>query len=104
MLSATVSRRLEALEDISKQEKRINGLFRLMEDQLLWHEAYANIYANRRPFQSGDKSSKQFAPTMEWSPLWTIRCCILRRSPVTADHGVSVAGRALRQTRRCGRH
>lgn len=47
MLPATVMRRLEALGDISKQGKRINGLFRLMEDQILWHEAYANIYANK---------------------------------------------------------
>jgi retron-type reverse transcriptase len=46
MLPATVIRRLEALGDISKQGKRINGLFRLMEDQIVRHEAYANIYAN----------------------------------------------------------
>src|SRR5215469_11065052 len=53
MLSATVIRRLEALEDISKQEKRINGLFRLMEDQMLWHEAYAKIYANKGAITPG---------------------------------------------------
>ncbi|BCL79148.1 maturase [Ktedonobacteria bacterium brp13] len=53
MLSATVIRRLEALEDISKQEKRLNGLFRLMEDQILWHEAYANIYANKGAITPG---------------------------------------------------
>ena len=53
MLSATVSRRLEALENISKQGKRINGLFRLMEDQILWHEAYANIYANKGAITPG---------------------------------------------------
>ena len=53
MLSATVMRRLEALEDISKQEKRMNGLFRLMEDQILWHEAYANIYANKGAITPG---------------------------------------------------
>src|SRR5437764_5122640 len=47
MLSATVIRRLEALETISKQGKPINGIFRLMEDPILWHEAYANIYANK---------------------------------------------------------
>lgn len=46
MLSATVMRRLEALGSISKQGKRINGLFRLLEDRVLWHEAYAHIYAN----------------------------------------------------------
>ena len=47
MLSATVMRRLEALETISKQGKRINGVFRLLENPILWHEAYANIYANK---------------------------------------------------------
>lgn len=47
MLSATVIRRLEALETISKQGKRINGVFRLLENPILWHEAYANIYANK---------------------------------------------------------
>src|SRR5690348_1389627 len=47
MLTATVMRRLEALETISKQGKRINGLFRLLENPILWHEAYAKIYANK---------------------------------------------------------
>src|SRR6266852_2185816 len=46
MLSATVIRRLEALETISKQGKPINGVFRLLQNPILWHEAYANIYAN----------------------------------------------------------
>jgi retron-type reverse transcriptase len=46
MLSATVIRRLEALGEISKQGKSLNGLFRLLENPILWHEAYANIYAN----------------------------------------------------------
>jgi hypothetical protein len=46
MLTETVIRRLEALGTISQQGKRINGLFRLMEDPILWYEAYANIYAN----------------------------------------------------------
>jgi len=47
MLSATVIRRLEALETISTPGKRINGLFRLLENPILWHEAYAKIYANK---------------------------------------------------------
>src|SRR5579859_10385 len=46
MLSETVIRRLEALGEISKQGKPINGLFRLLENPILWYEAYANIYAN----------------------------------------------------------
>jgi len=41
MLTATVMKRLEALSDISQQGKRINGLFRLLENPILWHEAYA---------------------------------------------------------------
>ena len=53
MLSATVMRRLEALGNISKQGKRINGLFRLLQDRVLWHEAYANIYANKGAITPG---------------------------------------------------
>ena len=45
MLTATVIRRLEALGTISQQGERLNGLFRLMENPIVWHEAYANIYA-----------------------------------------------------------
>src|SRR5256712_377985 len=46
MLPETVIRRLTALGEISRQGKRLNGLFRLMEQPMLWYEAYANIYAN----------------------------------------------------------
>ena len=46
MLTATVMKRLESLGDLSKEGKQINGLFRLMENELLWFEAYARIYAN----------------------------------------------------------
>src|SRR5919109_5255930 len=53
MLTATVMRRLAALGEISKQGKRINGLFRLLENPILWHEAYANIYANEGAITKG---------------------------------------------------
>ncbi len=46
MLPATVIKRLAALGEISQKGKRLNGLFRLMENPILWHEAYANIYSN----------------------------------------------------------
>jgi group II intron reverse transcriptase/maturase len=46
MLSATVEKRLNAIPEVSKQGKRINGLFRLMEHQELWMMAYAKIHAN----------------------------------------------------------
>ncbi len=47
MLTETARRRLAALGDLSRQGKRVNGLFRLMESRLLWYAAYARIYANR---------------------------------------------------------
>src|SRR6266487_2827262 len=53
MLPATVIRRLEALGAVSQQGKRLNGLFRLMENPILWHEAYANIYANHGALTKG---------------------------------------------------
>ena len=53
MLTATVMKRLEALSEISKHGKRINGLFRLLENPILWHEAYANIYANKGAITPG---------------------------------------------------
>src|SRR3989454_7541619 len=53
MLAETVIRRLEALGPISQQGKRLNGLFRLMENPILWHEAYAHIYANHGALTKG---------------------------------------------------
>ncbi len=53
MLPAQVIRRLEALGEISKQGKRLNGLFRLMESPLVWYEAYANIYSNEGAMTKG---------------------------------------------------
>ena len=47
MLPDRVSKRLQALPNVSKQGKRVNGLFRLMETPELWQQAYANINANK---------------------------------------------------------
>jgi group II intron reverse transcriptase/maturase len=46
MLPDTVKKRLEALGNLSRQGKRINGLYRLMESPALWLRAYAKISAN----------------------------------------------------------
>lgn len=46
MLTATTTRRLEALGTLSQQGKRINGLSRLLESPILWQQAYANIHSN----------------------------------------------------------
>ncbi len=44
------------MSSISKQEKRINGVFRLLENPILWHEAYANISANKGAITPGVES------------------------------------------------
>jgi hypothetical protein len=46
MLPDTVKKRLEALGDLSRQGKRMNGLYRLMESSELWLQAYAKVHAN----------------------------------------------------------
>jgi len=46
MLTDTTNRRLDALGILSQQGKRISGLSRLMENPILWKQAYVNIYAN----------------------------------------------------------
>lgn len=53
MLSATTSKRLDALGEISRQGKPVNGLFRLMDNPCLWENAYANIYANKGAMTRG---------------------------------------------------
>lgn len=47
MLSDTTIKRLNSLGIIAKQGKRVNGLIRLMENPILWKQAYANIAANK---------------------------------------------------------
>lgn len=57
MLPDTVMKRLESLGHISQGGKKINGLFRLMEEDLLWFEAYARIYANPGAVTKGVNSN-----------------------------------------------
>jgi len=57
MLPDTVIKRLESLRQISKEGKKINGLFRLMENDFLWFEAYARIYANAGAVTKGVNSN-----------------------------------------------
>src|SRR5450759_5813717 len=53
MLTATVIRRLDGLREISQQGKQRNGLFRLLENPVIWHEAYAKIYSNKGAMTPG---------------------------------------------------
>jgi group II intron reverse transcriptase/maturase len=53
MLPDRAIKRLQALPDMSKEGKRVNGLFRLMEVPELWLQAYANINANKGAMTPG---------------------------------------------------
>jgi RNA-directed DNA polymerase len=58
MLSATTSKRLNAIGEISSKGKKVNGLFRLMENPALWEQAYVNIYSNKGAMTRGvDKAT-----------------------------------------------
>jgi retron-type reverse transcriptase len=53
MLTDTAIKRLESIGQVAKSGKRINGLFRLMESEIVWLEAYARIYANKGAITQG---------------------------------------------------
>lgn len=46
-------RRLDSIRNLSRQGKRINGLFRLMLSPLLWELAYAETAPNRAALTRG---------------------------------------------------
>lgn len=46
MLTDTTLKRLDTISLLSKEGKKINGLFRLMENKELWKQAYKNISSN----------------------------------------------------------
>jgi RNA-directed DNA polymerase len=46
MLPQTIQRRLNSIRHLSRQGKRINGLFRLLLSPLLWERAYTEIAPN----------------------------------------------------------
>src|SRR3954454_17526967 len=49
----TVLKRLEAIPELSKKGKRINGLLRLMSNPLLWEQAYTEIANNQGALTPG---------------------------------------------------
>lgn len=53
MLTGTTIKRLTAISEITKTGKKINGLFRLMENPVIWKQAYSNIYANNGAITKG---------------------------------------------------
>lgn len=53
MLTATTIRAVDSIAKASKQGRRVNGLFRLLENPILWMQGYANIYSNTGAMTKG---------------------------------------------------
>nr|WP_051321233.1 hypothetical protein [Rhizobium altiplani] len=53
MRPETVEKRLASIIDLSRQGKRINGLFRLLSAQSLWMKAYEQIAPNKGALTTG---------------------------------------------------
>ena len=49
----TVEKRLDSIIDLSRQGKRINGLFRLLAAPTLWERAYEQIAPNKGALTPG---------------------------------------------------
>lgn len=54
MLTDTTIRAVDSIVNVSLKGRRVNGLFRLLENpEVLWKQAYANIYPNRGAITRG---------------------------------------------------
>ncbi|WP_197057794.1 hypothetical protein [Sphingomonas sp. Ant H11] len=53
MQPLTVEKRLDSIIDLSRQGKRINGLFRLLGCPLLWERAYGQVAPNKGALTPG---------------------------------------------------
>ena len=57
MLPETIHRRLASVPNLSRQGKRINGLFRLLDGPELWQKAYEEIAQNQGALTPGSTSN-----------------------------------------------
>lgn len=53
MLTDTTLKRLNTLSNLSTEGKRINGLFRLLENDIIWKQAYINLHSNKGAITKG---------------------------------------------------
>jgi hypothetical protein len=66
ILPETVKKRLEALGNLSRQGKRANGLYSLMESPHLWLQTFAKIHANKGATTAGVDQATMNGFSMEW--------------------------------------
>lgn len=95
MLPDTVTRRLSSIPDLSRQGKRINGLFRLLESPDLWGRAYEEIASNKGALTKGatDNTLDGFSPERVASIVARLKKGLYRFTPVRRVHIPKASGK-----------
>ena len=98
MLPESIRRRLDSIRNLSRQGKRINGLFRLMLSPLLWEQAYAEIAPNRGALTRGvtDNTLDGFSLERVHSLISRISTGTFRFTPVRRVYIPKPDGQKLR--------
>ena len=98
MLPESIRRRLDSIRNLSRQGKRINGLFRLMLSPFLWEQAYAEIAPNRGALTKGvtDNTLDGFSFERVQSLISRISAGTYRFTPVRRVYIPKPDGKKLR--------
>jgi hypothetical protein len=98
MLPESIRRRLDSIRNLSRQGKRINGLFRLMQSPLLWEQAYAEIAPNRGALTRGvsDNTLDGFSLERVHSLISRVSAGTYRFTPVRRVYIPKPDGKKLR--------
>jgi RNA-directed DNA polymerase len=98
MLPESIRRRFDSIRNLSRQGKRINGLFRLMLSPLLWEQAYAEIAPNRGALTRGvtDNTLDGFSLERVHTLISRISAGTYRFTPVRRVYIPKPDGRKLR--------
>jgi group II intron reverse transcriptase/maturase len=98
MLPESIRRRLDSIRNLSRQGKRINGLFRLMLSPLLWEQAYAEIAPNRGALTRGvtDNTLDRFSLERVHSLISRVSAGTYRFTPVRRVYIPKPDGKKLR--------
>src|SRR5579863_879059 len=99
MLPESLRRRLDSIRNLSRQGKRINGLFRLMLSPLLWEQAYAEIAPNRGALTKGVTDN-----TLDGFSFERVHSLISRISAGTYRHVRTVNVARIKRVRFQGRY
>jgi len=95
MLSADITRKLEAIEQASRKGVRVKDLSRLMNHPDIWFQAYANIYANKGAVTKGvdDTTMDGFSEDRVLNLIKLLKEGLYRPKPVRRTYIPKVNGK-----------